>query len=326
MTRAAARPGPLHRLRPALWAGLAVVTAVVAGALAGALSGSAFPILVGTSVSRSGMDVAGVACVGLGLLSVLLPYGEAEYRETHNLQRRIDRALVVLAGAWLVLVLLGIVFRAADAFGRPVASLGSGEVVRWGVQLAAGRGMVLTAGCAAVVLACGVARVLRPEQIPIRVALVAALLGVLTPAVTGHASSAPDHQLAVIMVALHIGAAAVWVGGLGAMLVLVAHRRTLLGTALPRFSRLAGICVVAVAVTGVLNAQVRLPSWAALWTTGYGWLVITKTICLVVLAGLGGLARRRLAAGRSPVLRWAGTETALMAATLGVAAALTQTA
>ncbi|MHA6791945.1 copper resistance D family protein [Pseudonocardia bannensis] len=325
MTRAAARPGPRRLLQPALWAGLAVVTAVVAGVSAGALDGSAVPILIGTSVTRSGMDVAAVACIGLGLLSVLLP-GGTEYRETFDLRRRVDRALVALAGAWLVLVLVGIMFRAADAFGRPVTSLGSGEVVQWSVQLAAGRGMVLTAGCAAVVLGSAVARMLRPEQVPIRVALVAALLGAVTPAVTGHASSAPDHQLAVIMIALHIGAAAAWVGGLGAMLVLIAHRRTLLGAALPRFSRLAGFCVVAVAVTGVLNAQVRLSSWAALWTTGYGWLVITKTICLILLAGLGGLARRRLATGRAPVLRWAGVEVALMATTLGIAAALTQTA
>ena len=45
----------------------------------------------------------------------------------------------------------------------------------------------------------------------------------------------------------------------------------------------------------------------------------------LLLAGLGGLARRRLAAGRSPVLRWAGYEVALMAVTLGLAAVLSQT-
>jgi putative copper resistance protein D len=67
-------------------------------------------------------------------------------------------------------------------------------------------------------------------------------------------------------------------------------------------------------------------SWAALVTTGYGWLVLAKSVCVVVLAGLGGLARRRLAAGKLPVLRWAGAEIAVMAVTIGLAAALTQTA
>ncbi|NMI02178.1 copper resistance D family protein [Pseudonocardia acidicola] len=325
MTRATARPGPHPRLRPAIWTGLAVVTAVVASVLAGALRGSGPSILLGTTITRSGMDVAGVACVGLTLLSVLLPYGEAAYRETLALQRRVDRALVALAGGWLVLVLAGIAFRAADAFATPITALGASEVRRWAVDLAAGRGMVLTAGCAAVVLGCAVARVVRPEQVPVRVLLVASLLGVLTPAVTGHTGSAPDHQLAVTMVAIHVGSAAAWVGGLGAMLVLVAHRRTLLDAALPRFSRLAGFCVFAVAITGLLTAQARLASWTALWTTGYGWLVVVKTMFLILLGGLGGLARRRLATGRTPVLRWAGLETALMAATIGIAVALTQT-
>jgi putative copper resistance protein D len=69
-----------------------------------------------------------------------------------------------------------------------------------------------------------------------------------------------------------------------------------------------------------------LASWAALVSTGYGRLVLAKAGCLVVLACLGGLARRRLTAGRTPVLQWAGLETALMAVTLGLAAALTQSA
>jgi len=41
---------------------------------------------------------------------------------------------------------------------------------------------------------------------------------------------------------------------------------------------------------------------------------------------LGLLTRRRMAAGRVPVLRWAGIEVTLMAVTLGLAAALSQTA
>jgi copper resistance protein D len=144
--------------------------------------------------------------------------------------------------------------------------------------------------------------------------------------VTGHASSAPDHQLAVVTAALHVGAAALWVGGLGAVLALAAPHRRLLDVVLPRFSLLATGCVIAVAVTGLLNAQVRLESWGALLTTGYGRLVVAKSVALVLVAALGGLARRRLVTGRTPVLRWAGLEVALMAVTLGLAAALTQSA
>jgi putative copper resistance protein D len=326
VTRPAARPRPVDRFAPVLWAGLAVAAALVASVLAGTAAGPMLPAALGASATRAGMVVAAVACVGLGLLTILLPVGLPYAREAAQVEARADRAIVAAAGAWLVLTLLGIGFRTADAFGRPLAALRGDDVLRWSTQLAAGRGMILTAGCAAVVLGCAVARVSRPDAVAARIPLVAALLGALTPAVTGHAGSSPDHQLAAITIALHVGAAALWVGGLGAVLALVARRRILLDATLPRFSRLAGVCVVGVALTGLLNAQLRTPSWGALFGTAYGGLVVAKLVALALIAVLGGLARRRLTTGRRPVLRWAGLEVAMMAATLGLAATLAQTA
>jgi putative copper resistance protein D len=329
MTPPTAGPRPADRyLLPLSWAGLAVGAAILASILSGALVGATLPVVIGTSVTRTGMDVAGVACVGLTLLCTLLPQVRdlpgGAVRDLTRVQATADRWLVLLAGAWLVLVIVGVMFRVASAFARPVSELNGTEVVEWATQLAAGRGMVLTAGCAAVVLGCGVVRLYDRDRLEARVPMVAALLGLITPAVTGHAGAAPDHQLAIITVGAHVGAAGLWVGGLGAMLVLIARHRPVLDAVLPRFSRLAGGCLLVIALTGVVTAQLRLQSWAALFTTGYGWLVIAKTGCLVLLACLGGLARRRLATGRTPVLRWAALETALMAATLGLAAALSQ--
>ncbi|HZG90254.1 MAG TPA: CopD family protein [Pseudonocardia sp.] len=333
MTRSATGPSADRsaRLRAvAGWVGLVAGSAFLAGLVGGAVAAADLPVLVGTSVTRSGMDAAGVACVGLTLLGVLLPLGAttlpgSALRDLVRVQATADRAVVVAAGCWLVLVLAGVAFRSAAALDVPVSRLAAGDVAAWATQLSAGRGMLLTAGCAAAVLGCSVARLRRADAVQVRIPLIAALLGTLMPALTGHTGSAPDHQLAVIAAALHVGAAALWVGGLAALLALVARHRALLADVLPRFSKLATGCVIAVAVTGVVNAFTRLEDWAALVTTGYGWLVLTKTVLMVVLAGLGGLARRRLAAHRSPVLRWAGLEVALMAVTLGVAAALTQT-
>ncbi|MCX6466869.1 MAG: CopD family protein, partial [Pseudonocardiales bacterium] len=303
---------------------LAVGTAAAAG-IAGAAADR--PLLATVAAARAAADVAGVTCVGLALVIVLLPAPDPRTRhDAARVRRLVDRALLVLGGLWAALVLAGIALRTADAFGRSPGRVTADEVLRWSLQLSAGRGMVLTAGCALVVLGCAAVRLRDPERVPVRIPLVAALLGVLTPAVTGHAGSAPDHQLAVVTAALHAGAAALWVGGLGGLIVLVAGHRALLAGALPRFSRLAGVCVVAVAVTGVLAAQVRLQGWSALLTSDYGLLVVGKAVALVLLAGLGGLARRRLATGALPVLRWAGLEVGLMAVTLGLAAALTQTA
>lgn len=310
-------------LAPALWAALAAATALVAAALAGALRGAPLPTLLGAGLTRTAADVAGVACVGLALVAILLP---AVGRDAERVRRTADRALVAAGGVWVAVALLETAFRAAAGVGRPVTSLSTGDLLAWTTALAAGRGAVLAVACAVVVLGCAIARLRGPDAVPVRVVLVLALLGLLTPAVTGHAGSAPGHEVAVTTVALHVAAASLWVGGLGASLVLLGGRPALLRAVLPRFSTLAGACLAVVTVSGVLTAQVRLGSWTALVATGYGALVIAKVAALALLGGLGLAMRRRLASGRAPALRWAALETALMAATLGLAAALSQTA
>ena len=316
---------PAARLVPAAWAGLAVVTTLVGAVLAGALRSTTLPALLGTGITRAATDLAGVTCVGLALVGVLLPFG-GRGSEADRVRVVVDRTLVAAGGTWLVVALLGVAFRAADGFGRPVTTLTGPDVLAWATGLAAGRGALLTVACAAAVLGCAAARLRDPEIVALRIVLVIALLGMLTPGVTGHASSSATHEVAVTTVALHVAAASVWVGGLGAILVLLGRRRALLQSVLPRFSALAAFCLVTVTLSGLLTAQVRLGSWAALFLTGYGALVIAKTVALGLLGGLGLLTRRRMAAGRMPVLRWAGLEVALMAVTLGLAAALSQSA
>jgi copper resistance protein D len=301
---------------------LAVATTVLATVAAGTAAVGQLPVLVGSAVFRAGMLLAGIACVGLTLVGLLLPAS----RTADDVRRPADRATVAAAGGWIVLVVLGVAFRAADTFGIALTQLRGTQLLRWTTELSAGRGMLLTAGCAAAVLGCALARLRESAWVSLRIPLVAALLGVVTPAVTGHAGSAPNHQLAVISIALHGASAALWCGGLAALVTLVAHRGILLRDTIGAFSTLAGGCLAVVTITGLLNAWLRLESWSALFTTGYGALVIAKTACLVLLALLGGIARQRLAAGRTPVLRWAGWEVAVMAVTLGLAATLSQTA
>lgn len=306
-----------------------VAVALLASVLAGALTTTTLSVLVGTTATRALMDVAGVACVGAGLVATLVPAVAAgrSHRAAvaaATVRRRLDVTMVVAAGGWVVALVLATVFRTADAFGRSPAALDVTELTAWVTRLGAGRGMVLTLGCAAVVLGCAVARLRDPALVQARIPLVAALLGVLTPSVTGHAGSAPDHEIAIVSIATHAGAAALWVGGLVGLLVLVAPHRELLDAALPPFSALAAVCLGAVAVSGGINALVRVESWAALVTTGYGLLVVAKVVAIAAIGALGGLTRARLRAGRIPVLRWAGYETAFMLATIGLAAALTQ--
>lgn len=310
---------PLHE-GSAGWAaaGLAVLGALLAGLLGGTLADVDAVVGVGELVTRAGMDVAATACVGSALVAALLPAYRSQPRA------RADRALVVAAGAWVVLVLLAVVFRTASALARAVPALTAGELVAWSTRLAAGRGTLATAGCALLVLVLGALRLRR--SVPAAAPLVVALVGAALPALTGHTAPAPaDALLSAVSITVHVAAAALWVGGLAALLVLVAPDRTALDAVLPRYSAVAAGCLLAVTTTGLANAAVRLDTWTALTDTGYGRLLVAKAVLLVALAGLGALARRRLHAGRGAVLRWAGVEVAVMALVIGVAATLSQT-
>ena len=137
MDRTAIRPAT--RLAPAAWAGLAVGTTLVAAVLAGALRSTTLPALLGTGITRAATDVAGVTCVGLALLGVLLPVGRRELAgEAGRVRTLVDRTLVAAGGAWLVVALLGIAFRAADGYGRPVTTLTGAGRARLGDRAGGG--------------------------------------------------------------------------------------------------------------------------------------------------------------------------------------------
>src|SRR6185436_4826173 len=102
----------------------------------------------------------------------------------------------------------------------------------------------------------------------------------------GHASQAPLPALSVAFDAVHLGAAAIWVGGLGCLAAaLRAAPRLLpggpgadLGAAvLRRFSRVALAAVALVAVTGVLRALGELGGPAQLCATPYGRSLLLKS-------------------------------------------------
>src|SRR5690606_25410401 len=141
-------------------------------------------------------------------------------------------------------------------------------------------------------------------------------------------------ELAISSMFLHLAGAALWIGGLAA-LALVAHRLGAdLAPAVARFSPIAAWSLVAVAVSGVVNAASTLGGLGDLGTR-YGLLVVVR---VVLVAGLGvrGLWHRRRtipglaghASGRAPWLFWrlVLVELTVMGAVSGVAAALGATA
>ena len=93
---------------------------------------------------------------------------------------------------------------------------------------------------------------------------------------------------------LHIIAAAVWLGGL-LLMVLV---RPVLGrarsaAALGRYSSIALVAFIVVAVSGTVRAVIGLRTWEALLSP-YGVILSVKIVALIALGVLGAWYRRRL--------------------------------
>ncbi|MBV8986631.1 MAG: copper resistance protein CopC/CopD [Acidimicrobiia bacterium] len=120
---------------------------------------------------------------------------------------------------------------------------------------------------------------------------------------------------------VHFAAAAVWAGGLAALVVtlrgLDMHER---GHAARRFSAAAGVALAIVAASGALRALNEVGAWGRLWSNTFGRWVLLKIVLLGVLAGLGALNRyrhvRRADASVRPLRRVAGVELLLIAVVL----------
>jgi putative copper resistance protein D len=147
----------------------------------------------------------------------------------------------------------------------------------------------------------------------------------------GHAGHHNYSELAVVSLGVHLVAAAVWVGGLLALVVHLRGFPAQLRLAVPRFSAIALCCVVAVGISGVVESVVLLDGWTALWDTERGHLMIAKAVALGVLVVIGFWHRQRTveqaSSGRlGPLLQLAAGELLVMGATIGIAVVLSTTA
>ena len=163
-------------------------------------------------------------------------------------------------------------------------------------------------------------------------ALLAGALITLVPlGLTGHSSAGGAHDLATNSLLIHLGAGALWAGGLLALLAHAMRAGEHADVAARRFSALALWCFVAMAASGVVNALVRI-KLPDLVRTEYGWLIIGKVVALCLLGILGWRQRRSGVAAlqadplaRTPLIRLALAEAALFGATFGIAVGLGRT-
>ncbi|MFC5994679.1 cytochrome c oxidase assembly protein [Pseudonocardia hispaniensis] len=322
-----------------LGAGIAVLVAAGLTALTGARPPETLGLpdpgeltTVGLPAVRALAEVSMVATIGALLLAAFLaPPQRSGYLDVAGY--RAVRVGSYAAGVWAAGAILLIPLNVADALGRPVADvLDVGILVTLVPKLAAAVAWTLSALIAVLVMV-GCRLVLSWGWSVVVFGL--AIAGPLPVALTGHSAAGGAHDVATNSLVLHMLAAALWVGGLIAVVAVATgragpDRQSVLATAVPRFSRLALVCWVALAATGVLNALVRIPIGDLLGTT-YGWLIIGKIIALVLLGALGAAHRRRsveaAAHGRTAALvRLGAVEVLIMLGTLGLAIALGRSA
>jgi copper transport protein len=122
---------------------------------------------------------------------------------------------------------------------------------------------------------------------------VAALMLLPGPSIAGHAVDPGRSSIEVVDDIVHVAAASVWLGGLLA-LGLALRKAGDHALLLRRFSNIAVVSVVVLGVTGVVRALAELASVSQLWTTGYGQVLIVKTVLLAALVVIGWMNRYRL--------------------------------
>ncbi|MFE2959363.1 cytochrome c oxidase assembly protein [Nocardia tengchongensis] len=239
--------------------------------------------------------------------------------------RRAGNAALVWAGAAALLVPLTL----SDTTGQPLLdSMRPEQVWRAADQVeVAGSWRFTVFMVLGLAIGCRVA--LRWGWTP--VLLLLSVLSLLPVALTGHSSSGGAHDLATNSLILHLLSTCFWVGGLFAVLAYALREGKYTALAVRRFSIVATVSFVVIAISGVINALVRLPM-SELLTTTYGKLVLAKATALILLGVMGFLQRKRAIPDlerdpqdRGALIRLAGVEALIFAATIGLAVGLGRT-
>ena len=237
---------------------------------------------------------------------------------------------------WMLFSLLLIPMYLSDVSGAPLKETLQPDL--WGVAIS----QVSTAQAwLAVAIIAGITwlgSMLTRKWIWQPVFLALALCSMVPLALEGHSASGGNHDVGVNSFLWHLLASAVWIGGLMALVAHAKRRGPHLALITKRYSFLALCAIIAVLISGVVNAAIRV-KFTEWLTTDYGLVITAKAVLGIVLVGFGYFHREKLipkleaaegdngkmtAAQRAPFIRLAIGEILVMAATVGVAVSLSR--
>ncbi|HET6988858.1 MAG TPA: CopD family protein [Kribbella sp.] len=344
---------PDRELPPLVDVMIAVAVAVLVIALLAAggaprsvpagLTGASTAVSWALPLLRLIADAAAIACSGCLLAAVWL----LQATDGQRLGGRAVRACrdaAVAAGIWSVATAGGLVSTAAVVLGIPLTQLPERATDAAGVpQIRALAATVLVTAVLAIVLS-GCRSV-----VTARIAAFLTAVAVIAPLLTGHAAAEQSTVLATVAtasLAVHVLAASAWIGGLGALVRYARVHDPITAVthysvhdpiaAVTRYSRLALVAAASTGFSGLVTAEIHLAhrgGWDLVtgwFAGGYGVLALAKVFAFVVLVAIGGWHRHTtlplLGAGDNrPFWRLAIVELILMAATVGIAVALSRT-
>jgi len=243
---------------------------------------------------------------------------------------RTSRSLMVLASGtavvWLIATIVTAIFTLSDILGQRATDVIDPTILRSFIsQIEIGQTTVVQL---IVIAICAVSSALITHRGSALYILVLAVCAVAIPAFTGHSATLGHHSFAIASLWFHIVTVSLWIGGLAVTLALAWIRQRDWLTVVVRFSTIALICYIIVALSGVANAATRLTSLSELFSTWYGRIVLDKVIVLFLLGWFGLHWRKKVIPKLTEPRAFtslAVLEVALMGVGLGLGTALART-
>jgi len=232
-----------------------------------------------------------------------------------------------LGGAWFVSALgaAAVIEAQREAAGLSIGSLFSTSLGTTAIER-----IVATVATALAVIAALVAPSVA-ARLGVACAGIGAAASMWVDVAASHAGAQAPVVANLLLQWVHIVAGGAWLGGLLVLILAVRGQPSdVTGRAVRRFSAIAGIAIVAVAVTGTFRAVVEVGSIGQLFGSAFGVLVLVKVALFAILATLGAINRYTNVPRASTILRGlrrvGSTEVVIGAAVVLVAAALVNVA